>query len=188
MLVTDVFRLATRMFRTNTSRTLLTILGISVGIGAILFLVSLGYGLQMLILNQITTSDALLSLDVTAGDVANLKLNDDSVKQIKTIAGVEKTSPLISTPGQMKVGDISTELTTNFADQEFFKLDGTTLKKGQLYTDQAGDKNKIIISSAALQLFNLSEIDAFDKTINFSIFIPPKAGRMAQITRGAMLI
>ena len=46
MLIIDVFRLSTRMFRTNRSRTILTILGISVGIGAILFLVSLGYGLQ----------------------------------------------------------------------------------------------------------------------------------------------
>ena len=54
MLITDIFRLSTRMFRTNRSRTILTILGISVGIGAILFLVSLGYGLQVLILNQIT--------------------------------------------------------------------------------------------------------------------------------------
>ncbi|OQA39351.1 MAG: macrolide transporter ATP-binding /permease protein [Parcubacteria group bacterium ADurb.Bin316] len=128
MLVTDIFRLATRMFRTNTSRTLLTILGISVGIGAILFLLSLGYGLQNLILNQITTSDALLSLDVTAGEIENLKLNDDSLKQIKETIGVEKVSQLISAQGQMKVGDISTELLVNFANQDFFKLDGTTIK------------------------------------------------------------
>ncbi|HOZ56082.1 MAG TPA: ABC transporter permease [bacterium] len=172
MLVTDIFRLATRMFRTNTSRTLLTILGISVGIGAILFLLSLGYGLQNLILNQITTSDALLSLDVTAGEIENLKLNDDSLKQIKETIGVEKVSQLISAQGQMKVGDISTELLVNFANQDFFKLDGTTIKKGDFYTDEEGDNSKIIISSSALQLFNLSEEDAFEKTIKFTILVP----------------
>lgn len=172
MLMTDIFRLATRMFRTNTSRTLLTILGISVGIAAILFLLSLGYGLQNLILNQITTSDALLSLDVTAGEIENLKLNDDSLKQIKETAGVEKVSPLISTQGQMKISDISTELMLNFADQDFFKLDGTTIKKGSFYTDKEEDKNKIIISSSALQLFNLSEEEAFEKTIEFTVFVP----------------
>lgn len=177
MLITDIFRLATRMFRTNTSRTLLTILGISVGIGAILFLVSLGYGLQHLILNQITTSDALLSLDVTAGEIENLKLNSESLKMIKETAGVEKVSPLVSTQGQINIGGISSELQVNFADQEFFKLDGTTIKKGgRFYTDNSEDKNKIIISSSALQLFNLSEADAFNNKARFSLYIPPKEG------------
>jgi len=187
MLVTDIFRLATRMFRTNTSRTLLTILGIGVGIGAILFLVSLGYGLQMMILNQITTSDALLSLDVTAGEIENLKLNGDSLKQIKDTSGVEKVSPLVSTQGQMKVDDISTELIMNFADQDFFKLDGTTIKKGDFYSDQESDKNKIIISSSALQLFNLSEEDAFNKTIKFAVSIPAKEGESANTVESVML-
>lgn len=170
MLVTDIFRLATRMFRTNTSRTLLTILGIGVGIGAILFLLSLGYGLQNLILNQITTSDALLSLDVTIGEIENLKLDNDALKQIKETNGVEKVSPLISTQGQMTVDDISSEIIMNFADRDFFKLDGTTIKTGgRFYSDTEEDKDKIIISSSALQLFNLNEADAMNKSIKFTV-------------------
>ncbi len=168
MLVTDIFRLATRMFRTNRSRTLLTILGISVGIGAILFLVSLGYGLQRMILNKITTSEALLSLDVTASDAATLKLNPEAAQEIKNIVGVEKVSPLISTPAQIMIDNISSELTANFADCDFFRLDGTTLKKGEFYSDPYA--TKIIISSSALKLFNLSEDDIFNKKIKFTFF------------------
>ena len=97
MLATDLFRLATRMFRNNCSRTVLTILGISVGIGAILFLVSLGYGVQKLILNRITTSDALLSLDVSTGDIENFKMDKNTIQVIKEISGIEKVSPLVST-------------------------------------------------------------------------------------------
>ena len=61
----DLFKLATRMFKARTSRTLLTVLGMSLGIGAILFLVSLGYGLQKTLLERITTSDSLLTLDIS---------------------------------------------------------------------------------------------------------------------------
>jgi len=172
MLVTDVFRLSTRMFRTNRSRTILTILGISVGIGAILFLVSLGYGLQMLILTRITTSEALLSLDVSTGDLPGLKLDQDSIQDIKKITGVDKISPLISTRAQMSISDISSELVANFVDREYFWLDGTTLKKGEFYTDKEEDKNKIIISSSALKLFNITEDEIFNKTVNFTLFIP----------------
>jgi len=60
----DLFMLSTRMFKARTSRTLLTILGMSVGISAVLFLVSFGYGLQRTLLERITTSDSLLTLDV----------------------------------------------------------------------------------------------------------------------------
>ncbi len=170
MLIVDIFRLSTRMFRTNRSRTILTILGISVGIGAILFLVSLGYGLQKMILNQITTSDALLSLDVTTGDIETFKLDDESVKEIKSIPGVEQVSPLLSAQGQMSIDDISSELTMNFVDREYLRLDGTVVKKGDFFTNEGKDNNKIIISSSALKLFNLDENNAFDKKIRFTVF------------------
>lgn len=170
MLTIDIVRLATRMFRTNLSRTLLTILGISVGIGAILFLVSLGYGLQKMILERITTSDALLSLDVSTGDALAFKMDSNSVQDIEGINGVEKVLPLVSTQAQIMIDDISSELTMNFAESDYFKLDGTILSKGEFYGDGPEDKNKIIISSSALNLFNLNQDDIFNKKIKFTIF------------------
>ncbi|RLC38774.1 hypothetical protein DRH27_01445 [Candidatus Falkowbacteria bacterium] len=176
MLVIDIFRLATRMFRTNRSRTLLTILGISVGIGAILFLVSLGYGLQELILNKITTSEALLSLDVTTGDVATLQLDDESAKKIKSIPGVEKISPLISLQAQISLDNISSELAANFVKRDYFQLDGTLLKKGEFFSDNISDVNKIIITSSALKLFALNEDEAFNEAIAFTFFTEKDSG------------
>ena len=55
MRLLDILKLSLRMFRARTMRTLLTILGMSIGIAAILFLVSLGYGLQQTLLQRITT-------------------------------------------------------------------------------------------------------------------------------------
>ncbi|MEA3449886.1 MAG: ABC transporter permease [Patescibacteria group bacterium] len=170
MLASDILRLATRMFRTNRSRTVLTILGISVGIGTILFLVSLGYGIQQLILDRITTSDALLSLDVSTGDFEALKLDNDSIEDIFTIENVDKVSPLVTTQAQITINDISSELTANFADREFFRLDGTVLKKGDFYSDSEEDKNKIILSSASLRLFDISEEELFTKKLKFVFF------------------
>jgi len=171
MLVFDVLRLSTRMFRTNRSRTILTILGISVGIGAILFLVSLGYGLQQLILNKITTSDALLSLDVVVGELDNLKMNEKSLIEIKNINGVDKVSPLFSVSAQADINDISSELAINFVDRDFFKLDGTVLKKGRFYENAESDSNKIIISSTALKLFNIADDKVFESRIKFSLLL-----------------
>jgi putative ABC transport system permease protein len=161
----------------------LTILGISVGIGAILFLVSLGYGLQELILNKITTSDALLSLDVSTGDFEGLKLDKASIEDIKKLPGVDKVSPLITMQGQMNIDDISSELQINFADNEYFRLDGTAIKKGAFYGDDEADKNKIILSSSALLLFNLDIEEAFNKEINFTLFAPAADEDPENLTR-----
>ncbi|MDA3839820.1 MAG: ABC transporter permease [Patescibacteria group bacterium] len=168
MLVPDLFRLATRMFRTNRSRTILTILGIGVGIGTILFLVSLGYGLQRVILSQITTSDALLSLDVTISDLDGISLNKESVEKIGAIQQVEIISPLVSMSAQMKSNDVSSEVIANFVDSNFFRLDGTTLKDGDFYGEN--EKNKVIVSLASLQLFSIAEDEAIGKKINFSAY------------------
>ncbi len=168
MLVTDLFRLATRMFRTNRSRTILTILGISVGIGTILFLVSLGYGLQRLILSQITTSDALLSLDVTISDLEGLSLNKESVEKIKSMDSVELVSPLATLSSQMKVGEISSEVMANFVDSNFFRLDGTVLKDGEFYNE--GEEGQVLVSVASLLLFNILEEEALGKNISFSLY------------------
>ncbi|MCK5358161.1 MAG: ABC transporter permease [Elusimicrobiales bacterium] len=183
MLVTDILRLSTRMFRTNRSRTFLTILGISVGIGTILFLVSLGYGIQQFILDRITTSDALLSLDISTGDLENIKLSDDSLLDIKGMIGVDKVSPLVTTQAQVSIDDISTELTANFADRDYFRLDGTIIKKGEFYEDEDVDNKKIILSSSALQLFNVSDEEIFNKKLNFVFFIDEDDNDKGSIAR-----
>lgn len=181
MLVSDVLRLSTRMFRVSRSRTFLTILGISVGIGSILFLVSLGYGLQKMILEQITTSDALLSLDITTGDLETLKLNEETVKEIADIPSVNKLSSLIVAQAQLNIDDISSELTVNFANRDYFGLEGTKLKLGDFYSDEEKDNHKVIISSVALQLFGLTEEDIFSKKIKVTLFPPQKEGENQQL-------
>ena len=52
----DLLKLSLRVFRTKPARTILTILGMSVGIGTVVFLVSLGYGLQYILIGRLITS------------------------------------------------------------------------------------------------------------------------------------
>src|SRR3989338_10097044 len=100
MKIVDLFSLSTRMFRTRPSRTWLTILGISVGISAVLFLVSLGYGLQNVILQKIVFNQALLSLVITPStDV--IVLDDNSLAEISKIPKVEDVAALAKFSGQV---------------------------------------------------------------------------------------
>lgn len=160
------------MFKTNKLRTLLTILGISVGIGAILFLVSLGYGLQQILINQITTSDAMLSMDIMVDSSSPVKLDQESVEKIQAISGIAEISPMFSTGAQMKVGDLTGDMLVNLSNASFLRLSGIKVIRGDVY--KTDNENKIIISTAGLQLFNLSPDDAIGKTAAFNLFMPKK--------------
>ncbi len=162
----DIFRLSTRMFKARTSRTFLTILGMSVGIGAILFLVSLGYGLQKTILKKITTSDSLLSLDVSPNKSSQAILDSNSLQKIEKIPGVVKISPSYQLNAQGQMDNLTVELSATVVDSLYLKLAGIKLIDGKLINDQ--EPNGIIISSSVAKIFNKNDHDIIGKLMSFN--------------------
>ena len=162
----DIIRLSTRVFKTNKLRTGLTILGIGVGIGTILFLVSFGFGLQKVILDQITTSDALLSLDVYAEPSSIIELDAGNLEKIKSIPEIDEISPLVAIPAQIEIDDLRSGTMVNAVNTSYFKLSGVQTEKGVFFTQ--GERNKAVISSATLKSFN---IDNFDSVLGRNISI-----------------
>lgn len=166
----DLFKLSTRMFKARTSRTLLTVLGMSIGIAAILFLVSLGYGLQKTLLERITTSDSLLTLDVSEAKSGIVSLNKDMIKKIEGMQGVEEVSPAFQIITQGRLDDLSADLTTIGSKPSFLKLGGFKASKGVLLSED--NKNGIIISSAVAQVFGKTVDEMVGKEMSFSFFVP----------------
>jgi putative ABC transport system permease protein len=169
MKFSDAFTLSTRMFKNRPMRTFLTILGVSVGIGTVLFLVSLGYGLQQVILNKITTADSLLSLDVSPG-VSNLvKLDQANIDKIAQIEGVAETSRLANLSAQITLDDKTADGAVLAVDQSFFRLNGVNINYGKEFSSD--DSLEAVISSAALKLFNLSQEEVVGKNIQLTLYI-----------------
>lgn len=166
----DLFKLSTRMFKARTSRTLLTVLGMSIGIGAILFLVSLGYGLQKTLLERITTSDSLLTLDISEAKSGIVSLDNEMIKKIEAMPGVEDVSPAFQITTQGHLDDLSADLVTIGSKPSFLKLGGYKPSKGVLLSDD--DQNGIVISSAVGQVFGKTVDEMLGKDMTFSFFVP----------------
>src|SRR3989338_7840620 len=105
MLFRDLLSLSTRMFRVRPARTWLTIVGISIGIGAVFFLVSLGYGLQNIILKKIFFSEALLSLAVRPTSEA-LTLSQKNIDLFLRLPQVENVAAEATFRSQIAIGDL----------------------------------------------------------------------------------
>jgi putative ABC transport system permease protein len=166
----DLLKLSTRMFKARTSRTLLTIFGMGVGIGAILFLVSLGYGLQKTLLERITTTDSLLTLDVSVAKAESKSLTSETIGKLEGITGVEKVSPIAEISSQGRLDDVTADMTTYAVDSSFFKLAGIRVVAGALPSGE--NKEEIVIDPSIAKVFLKSSEEMIGKTMTFSFFVP----------------
>lgn len=163
------------MFKTNPSRTWLTILGMGVGTGAVVALVGLGFGLQSIILDKIVLGDSLLSLNVSNPPSLAVTLTPAVLKDFSSNAYVKDVSPLESLPALGTYQTLTGNITIEGAEPSYFPYTGVQLNAGALFTDQgaAADQSQVIITSAILQLFGIDNAaDAIGKTLTFKVFVP----------------
>lgn len=173
MKFTDAFGLSTRMFKARKMRTFLTVLGMGVGIGAILFLVSFGYGLQQALLARITTSDSLLTLDVTEANADLVPLDKALVEKIQGLPGVESVSPAFRLVAQGGIGEISLDLVAIGTTPEFLQLSGIRMDEGVPLKNE--EPEGILISSTLAQVLEKEAGRLLDKSIDLTFFLTPMA-------------
>ncbi len=181
MRFTDIFKLSLRMFRARTMRTLLTIGGMSLGIAAILFFVSLGYGLQQTVLEKITTADALVTLDITPDSAQGAILDPAGVEALKGIRGVADVAPALRLSGQLKYASITLDLDATATTPLFLQLAGTKSVSGDLLSDS--DHASAVITAGVARTFQKPPEEMIGQTVSLAFFPPTENGG---ITRTAL--
>lgn len=83
------------------SRTFVTIGGIMIGVGMIVFLVSLGYGLQSLVISRVAKLGAIKEASVSIQTGSKLQINDNTLYKLKSIPNVTEVYPIISVVGKV---------------------------------------------------------------------------------------
>jgi ABC-type antimicrobial peptide transport system permease subunit len=164
-----LIKLSLRTFITRPARTFLTILAMGVGISAILIFVSLGYGLQKTMLEQITTEEALLTLDISFPSSEVLTLTKEKISEISKIENVEEVSPLAFFPGQITLENLTGDTTFNICPPSYFRLGGIVVKFGKVFENEK--ERKVVISSALAKSFNLEEEKAIGKQVKINLFL-----------------
>ena len=165
-----LIKLSLRTFVRRPMRTFLTILAMGVGISAILIFVSLGFGLQKTMLEQITTQEALLSLDVTSPDLEVLPLNNQMLNKISKIENVQEISPLAILPGEITIGKLTSNTNLNVCPRSYLRLGGIFPEYGKIFEGE----NEILVSSALVKAFGFEEKEILKKKAKIKIFLTEK--------------
>ena len=126
------------------TRTLITIFGMSVGIGVIVFLISLGYGIEKLVINQVASLDETKMLDVSAGENTSIRLDEKIYRKIKKLKKVKEAVPLVSLVGKLTYNKASTDIIIYSTPKKFFETTRLKLIKGRYYSDNTSLDGKKI--------------------------------------------
>ncbi len=175
MRLPDIAMLSTRMFKTNPSRTWLTILGMGVGTGAVVALVGLGFGLQSIILEKIVLGDSLLSLNVTNPPSHVVVLDQATLDTLALDPRVKDISPMVTFPTLVTFDGLTGNANLQGLKPSYFLYTGTKLAAGTLFTDKTAtaDKETVIITNALIKLFGIEKPeDAIGKTVMFKVLVP----------------
>ena len=122
------------------SRTLITIGGMAVGVGAIVFLVSIGYGLQELVISRVAKLEEIKQADVTSQSGNKIKIDDWAVNKFKEIEDVSDVLPMISVVGTVNFQD-------SYSDMAVYGVTSDYLRNSAIKTSEGGifENNKTTV-------------------------------------------
>ena len=121
--------------KSKKTRTYITIGGMMLGIGAIVFLVSLGYGLQRLVISRVAKLNQLKQANVTSQIGGKEKINDNTIYNFRSIPNVVSVIPMISVVGGVNYKGSVSNMAVYGVTGNYFKALGIQLLYGQFFNN-----------------------------------------------------
>ncbi len=121
------------------TRTFVTILGMSIGVGVIVLLLSLGYGVERLIIGRIARLDELKMVDIATGSNTALRLDKDLVDKIRSIKEIDSIMPLVSFIGKIDFHDAKTDVLVYSIPESYLKSTKVRLLRGKYFSSKVSE-------------------------------------------------
>lgn len=147
----SVMSLSWAHLRSNKLRTFFAAMGVALGIGAIVGLVSLGIGLQRVTAEQIASFNALVTVEVSKTDTSPSPFDDATVQKLSEIEKAELVSPSIIMAGDLTIDETSTSVIASGINEEALDFEEVEII--------SGDYSDIVITEGAARNFGVQNYD-----------------------------
>ena len=139
-----LIELAYRNMMIKKTRSFITIFGMSVGVGAIVLLLSLGYGIEKLIISKVAGLNELKMIDISAGENTALRLNEAVFNKINKIKEKNMAMPIISVVGRINYNRAQTDVLA-YAVPKDYLVNGINTKflKGKPFANNTSLDKKL---------------------------------------------
>ncbi|MBS5519218.1 MAG: ABC transporter permease [Acidaminococcus sp.] len=175
----ECIKMAFEGMLSNKLRTFLTMLGIIIGVGAVIAMVSLGLGMQEKVKENISSMGSNLLIVMSGGRTANgqriasgsgAHLTYDDAKAIeKNVDGIKYVAPGVQSSYQLVAGNQNWNTQVQGMTPNIIDIRNYTIKTGRMYTEKemtSRDRVCVIGQTVADNLF--SEGDPVGKTVRIN--------------------
>lgn len=166
MRIFAILRIAARALKRNKMRTILTMLGIIIGVGAVIAMVSIGNGAKAMVEAQIASlgqnvilifsgSTSRGGVNTGWGSAGTLTIEDANAI-LREVPGVVNVSPEVRTGSQVAAGNQNWSTQILGEGQDYLELRQWQLAEGAMFTDQdvrSANKVAVIGQTTAKQLY-----------------------------------
>jgi putative ABC transport system permease protein len=166
MILLATFRIAARALRRNPLRSLLTMLGIIIGVGAVIAMVSIGRGAKAQVEAQIASLGQNVIL-IMSGNLrrggfgmgfgsAGTLTRDDYTAIQREVSGVVGVSPEVRTGAQVAAGNQNLTTSVLGVSVDYLEIRSWRIASGSVFTEQdvrSANKVALIGKTTAQQLF-----------------------------------
>ncbi|MCC6695950.1 MAG: ABC transporter permease [Candidatus Hydrogenedentes bacterium] len=148
MLFWTTLKLALRSLMANKLRSLLSMLGIIIGVGAVIAMLALGAGAQKQVLDQVTSMGANLMMimpgqgmraGVRSGNPQTLTL-DDATAILENVEQIHMVSPVVRGNAQFKYYSNNTQSSVMGVSTTYFEIRNFNIDKGRTITSAEIDR------------------------------------------------
>jgi len=154
-------------------------MGMSIGIATVLLLVSLGYGLQYILIGKLmTTEDSLVTMEISYPTESNTVIKSPMIDTLKSYTDVAEVSPVAEFPGEISTKDTSGLLiTTRIVEPSYFRLAGLLPNVGAAL----GSGQGTVVSSQTLVALGLpADQTMLNKLFDLKVFFQDENSVLAE--------
>lgn len=170
MRLSSVILIGYRNMSMNGIRSFLTIGGVAVGIGIITLLISLGFGIQSMVIREVTKNNPSNIIDVTNKSLENFVVFDrDTIGRIKNIDGIDSIEVSASIGGKFINGESQTDVIINAISGNYLHLANTNISR-EIEEKIFSVPEAVVITPKLATLLGFEKPDdAVNSVINYNV-------------------
>lgn len=139
----NLIELSIRNMKSKKTRTIVTVGGMTIGIGTIVFLVSIGYGLQQLVITRVARLEEMRQTDVAPQAGGKVRINDETLTHFDDIVSVEMSLPLIAVVGRVNYQNSVSDMAVYGVTTDYLKQSAIKPIQGKIF-----DSNELVVQTS----------------------------------------
>jgi putative ABC transport system permease protein len=143
-------------------------MGVIIGVSAVTFLIALGYGFEKMTTSQVSTKDALRTIDVSLDDSELVAISPEDISRFKAIEGVESVESAVNLAGKVIYKNVRSDIVVNGYSKKFFEMSNLRLLRGEVFEDDSRD-GQVLVSTALLTTLNIDVNDFASATLSLEV-------------------